>query len=1376
MKTLKLAISAGKTIALLLLACPLLAQTPYLVKDINTTYSNGVKSSSPTEFAGFGSRVFFAATTDAAGAELWSTDGTSAGTSMVADIVVGTGSSSPSQLRVVNGVLLFNARDVNHGIELWATDGTTAGSRLLLDINPGPTSSQPGQRIVYKNQMLFSADDGTNGRELWTTDGTASGTRILKDINPGSLSSSPFSFVTMGNSVYFFAASALWKTDGTESGTVKVMAVAGRGPAVAGSLLFFQGFSAVAGWELWVSDGTEAGTRMLPEILPGVKSAFDPTYSVLPLTAFDNRVLFVADDGMHGRELWVSDGTAAGTGMVHDFVPGATGYWDEGYSYITVFDGRAFFNIFDSEHGSELWSTDGTDAGTSLFADLTPGTVSTFPNGFTMSGGKLFFSGGQDFPVGGRLWVLDNRGAQPRRMAGPAGPGLGNNGDPLWPVNGKLYFAGFTLLNSGEPWVTDGTETGTRMIANLAADVTASSVPVSLTAAGNLLFFNATEGLFAATNVAEKSLWRSDGTAAGTFKLLETGQHPGTLQAAGSLVFFPAQVNSTTLMFSDGTIAGTKPADDFMSRFGKSGVGKFFAFGDTLFATVNDLSASGYSLWKTTATANVPATSLGSRDPYGMIDVAGRQFFYTAAPPNPFGSGKALWTTDGTPAGTYSVVDVLNADSPNLSNLVNAAGTVYFLKAVSGEKTKLWKSDGTADGTVVVKELDASPSLSALLRAAGHRVYFAVGAALWVSDGTEAGTRELVKVPYYPFPGVENMTPAGDRILFTGHDEKTGYQLWGSDGTPEGTKLLLNLGFLNVELVNVEETVYFTANDDAHGHEIWTTDGTPDGTKLFLDIDPGPASSDSGSFTRVGSLLYFSAYTSATGRELWALPLTGGRLSISDSRVLEGESGNVTARFTVSLGEPAKQSVTFEYATSDGTARAGEDYDVVSGTLAFALGETSKTIDVRVRGDLVPENNETFFVTLRNVSGARVTDGEGVAIIEDNDQIADLSIVPEFSMSTSSLYDSVKVSNAGPRTATNIVVRTTATPNYISQRCTTCPVPQLANGMSAVAAGDSADPGQQVYMSATASARQGDPSSANNTAAWTLNSHRTMAMNAAYLTTGSTATMTVAIFSAAPAVSSSNPSVVSASSTITKVDGTSGTFTVTALKPGTSLINFEKSQLPLLVTVVAPGTQPRWEGGVTIGYSFTATPFEKPITVTITPSGTAPFSGATATGFVTVTAFGKELERRTVNGTTPITFPVYAPVVGSVPFTVAYSGDASFLPQTFEGSLFVNKGQVNIAGGLERVYGSAGTFALTVRAAGSPVAAPTGTMVVLNGATEVARIALAPSITGVSIAHATLSNLPASPTLTINYLGDALYQSGSQQVRSIESRRRSAGH
>ncbi len=101
------------------------------------------------------------------GAELWRTDGTRAGSRIVADISPGTGSSFPAGLTAAGGLLYFTANDGEHGRELWVTDGTEAGTRMVADIAAGPGSSSPIELTVAGDHLFFNADDGFTGRELW---------------------------------------------------------------------------------------------------------------------------------------------------------------------------------------------------------------------------------------------------------------------------------------------------------------------------------------------------------------------------------------------------------------------------------------------------------------------------------------------------------------------------------------------------------------------------------------------------------------------------------------------------------------------------------------------------------------------------------------------------------------------------------------------------------------------------------------------------------------------------------------------------------------------------------------------------------------------------------------------------------------------------------------------------------------------------------------------------------------------------------------------------------------------------------------------------------------------------------------------------------
>ena len=115
-------------------------------------------------------------------------------------------------------------------------------------------------------------------------------------------------------------------------------------------------------------------------------------------------------------------------------------------------------------------------------------------------------------------------------------------------------------------------------------------------------------------------------------------------------------------------------------------------------------------------------------------------------------------------------------------------------------------------------------------------------------------------------------------------------------------------------------------------------------------------------------------------------------LSLNDVTVVEGNSGTSNAEFTVTLSDPSSQAVTVDYATADGTASAGADYQTTSETLTFAVGQTTKTITVPVLGDTLDEADETFSVNLSNPTNATIADSQGVGTIQDDDPLPALSI------------------------------------------------------------------------------------------------------------------------------------------------------------------------------------------------------------------------------------------------------------------------------------------------------------------------------------------------------------------------------------------------
>lgn len=381
---------------------------------------------------------------------------------MVRDIRPGeTGASFPGVFYAAGRTLYFSTDDGVHGYELWKSDGTAAGTVLVKDIYPGRYSSfMAGNMAQLKEIVYFTANDGMHGEELWRSDGTAAGTQLVKDIYPGKAGSNARYLTPFGGLLIFTA------DDGTN------------------------------GSELWRSDGTAVGTQLVKDICPGSCPSIS-WYSEETFPIIGDFLLFGANDGALGNELWRSDGTAAGTQLVKDLYPGyGSGMEEYIIRAMGVLNGVLFFPGTDGATGYELWKSDGTEAGTQLVKDIRPGYNSSYLRNITMLNDAVFFAA-DDGVVGQELWRSDGSEAGTVLVKdifqGPEGADI-NSYDwrPLVTLNGRLYFAAQDANHGLELWWSDGTEAGTELLVDLYPGM-AGSYPEFLTAVNGKLYFVASD-------------------------------------------------------------------------------------------------------------------------------------------------------------------------------------------------------------------------------------------------------------------------------------------------------------------------------------------------------------------------------------------------------------------------------------------------------------------------------------------------------------------------------------------------------------------------------------------------------------------------------------------------------------------------------------------------------------------------------------------------------------------------------------------------------------------------------------------------------------------------------------------------------------------
>jgi ELWxxDGT repeat protein len=763
-----------------------------------------------------------------------------------------------------NGIFYHGGSDPAHGAELWKSDGTAAGTGRVTDVCPGRCNANPSVLGIFDGWVYFLADDGVSGVELWRTNGVPGSERRVRDICPGPCGSDGISrMAELGDAIFFLASDgvteSLWRTRGSRRSTVRAVDLCPVKPPGQGPNCVWSGFQQIGGvllftkvdpsgrrLDLWRTDGTQAGTSIVRADIPSISAG---------LTRFSGGIAYF----WAGEAVWRTDGTAAGTVRLKGYDeilvhPEHPSQHPIGYDF---WNGAFYFLM----NGGELIRSDGTREGTRpihIFQQPTSGPLA-------LDGGLLVTTGPSLQQQ--QLWVNLGEPGTTGKLADFSTEGYIGQLERVG-EDRALFLVG---LNAGDfdLWVTDGTPEGTRN-----TGVEGLSDPYALLPAGDLVYW-----VNGVNTYRPEGLWRSDGTQAGTFEVRDLHAGPGSAGPPAQSVLndrlvFSARTGPETapLFISDGTAAGTRVisnAAQWATTFARVGNQLFFPAGTmTSYPDWTDIFQQK-GLWKTDGAAAGTRVVDPDRFGIGPLWSLGNQILFPAVlEVSPHGVRDVeLFRADAVRQGAPLVknIDPYTIDSSfhhicvgessNPGPAVAVGGRLLFAARDGVSGTELWSSDGTRQGTRLVRDVNPKTVVG------------------------DSGDCELVNLPPRERIGLgsdpRDFVAFRNGALFTADDGTTGRELWWTDGTRTGTRRVADLrpgpeGSNPHDLTVFRGEVYFVASGQLAGEALWRTDGTTQRTVPVRNLALGSLPSWAKSLTAVGGRLFFAVYNESTGAELWS--------------------------------------------------------------------------------------------------------------------------------------------------------------------------------------------------------------------------------------------------------------------------------------------------------------------------------------------------------------------------------------------------------------------------------------------------------------------------------------------------------------------------
>lgn len=969
------------------------------------------------------------------GKELWVSDGTASGTTLLKDFSADVNASF-NEFSSSGTFTAFNVYSKNP-TELWCTNGTNSGTKKIFQStyqHAGPTAFFNGW-LFYLHVLN---DDTVQIRRIdtasFTNDILVGKYAIPFDTRKSSFAvSDSFFYFSHDANIYRIdkamgSPSLFWQTDPSQvrdvyslniyknilvwcmsnsSSTETRVYASTEKPGTVKQVLTLGDRSNIyelmgIGNMIFFTVGRYQSTIYFYKLETGTMAASlvtsSPTFYMqsTELEIFSNKVYFVARNAStFNAEIWSTNGTTAGTSLVKTITTDTMPI----ISNLHAANGNLFFTAYTRNNGRELWTSKGTSSTTSMLKDIVAG-----PNSGIMSSNTWF-----DSYIPSSV-VFKNR----------------------------LYINAYSDSCGVEPWFSDGTSSGTYMLKDINDDFRFGDQEVgNFMLAGEYLYLTAADSL----NGAE--LWKTDGTRKGT--QLAENISPAYLPTGFSdYIEFKNKLFVTAISFIEGQELYTSngkpgPGNSYFvttgSIFNSSSPHEYAVKEPFLYFIAQDSITNTNNLIRTdgTRSGTLPLNSGMSNTYSEVTDLRkiGELLYFSA---KVAGKGVEPMVSDGKMGSAILLKDIYaGTASSNPKFYCGDQNTCYFTATDGSGKTGVYQSNGTEIGTSKLfdfnqKELNnAKPDTMFYHNGLLYFRHFYTGSkfpkssviAVWDLNGDSMRILQPLAGEFYNDP--KKLQIIGNKVIFTAYTPKTGTEPWITDGTRAGTQILADISSGNLSSLSSPFTVYnglalFSAQNTAYGREAWVSDGTPSGTRLLWDIEKGSKSSNPSTFVGYKGSIYIAASQGTRINSLFRIQADScntGALRLRNTGTLN------------TLCEKGQTTLLVEYGGNQGTLSWYRNDSLLSNTndsLLTGIAGRYRVVSslnscINTSNDLELRSQTGLVVKIRFEKDSFLCEGGNITVLQDNADLETRWFVNNIQVTTGK---SLKTTVAGTIYATGI--------------------------------------------------------------------------------------------------------------------------------------------------------------------------------------------------------------------------------------------------------------------------------------------------------------------------------------------------------------------